>query len=373
MKFTVAIITALILSLNQVVVTLGVQCDLCPNFDASRPIDMGQLDVMMTSREGPNGNLRRNLQIFQGYDDGEMEWISCAQISAGIEFMGSDNIDDATCGYFQMMAMMFCGCDGACSTCSDGSPYPDLDAIPNYEAWAEMDVDMGSDMEQSGTCRDLVTQLGAYSVLMSTFVEDPPLVDGSVNEDFTTMAPSKLDVGDMTAMFCGLAGVACGCPQVGCTLCESGFENPEFVPEIYDDDDFIMTCEQGAEMLIQMMGPMGMCNEAKLQFDDSGCLCKEMESGITSEVIDEEVVDEVVDVVVDEVVDEVIDDNTITNDTLAVEIPNSTEAPTRETPKDTSAEATSSGSGDIFALSLHSTKAATTTMFLAVFSLFLFV
>jgi len=369
MKFTVAIITALILFLNQVVVTLGVQCELCPNFDASLPIDMGQLDVMMT-REGPNGNLRRNLQMFQGDDDGEMEWISCAQISAGIEFMGSDNIDAATCGYFEMMAMMFCGCDGACSTCSDGSPYPDLDAIPNYEAWAEMDVDMGSDMEQSGTCRDLVTQLGAYSVLMSTFVEDPPLVDGgSVNEDFTTMAPSELDVGDMTAMFCGLAGLACDCPQIICTLCEFGFENPEFVPEIYDDDDdFIMTCEQGAEMLQTMMGSMGMCNEAKIQFDEAGCLCKETESdSVDDEVVDNDVDDEVVDVVI-------VDDNTtINNGTSTVEISNATESPTSKTPNDTPVEATSSGTGHIFDLSLHSTAAATTTMFLAVFSSFLFV
>jgi len=370
MKFTVAIITALILSLNQVVVTLGVQCELCPNFDASLPIDMGQLDVMMTTMEGRNGNLRRNLQIFQGDDDdGEMmEWISCAQISAGIELMGSDNIDAATCGYFEMMAMMFCGCDnGACSTCSDGSPYPDLDAIPNYEAWSEMGMDMGSEMEQPGTCRELVTQMGVNSVLMSTFVEDPPLNDDvSVNEDFTTMAPSELDVGDMTALLCGLAGMACDCPQIGCPICEFGVENPDFIPE-NDDDDFIMTCAQGAKMLQQMMVPVGMCNDAKIQFDDAGCLCmEEMESDIvTDETIDDEVI---VDVVI-------VDDNTtITNGTSTVEISNATESPTSKTPNDTPVEANSSGTGHIFDLSLHSTAAATTTtMFLAIVSLFLFV
>jgi len=362
MRFTVAIITALILSLNQVVVTLGVQCELCPNFDASLPIDMGQLDVMMT-REGPNGNLRRNLQMSQGDDDGEMEWISCAQISAGIEFIGSYNIDAATCGYFEMMAMMFCGCDGACSTCSDGSPYPDLDAIPNYEAWSEMGMDMGSEMEQPGTCRELVTQMGVNSVLMSTFVEDPPLVDGSVYEDFTTLAPSEFDVGDMTALFCGLAGMACDCPQIGCPICEFGVENPDFIPE-NDDDDFIMTCAQGAKMLQQIMVPVGMCNEAKIQFDESGCLCKEeMESDITDD-----------EVVVDVGVDVVVDDNTITNDTSTVGISDATESPTSKTPNDTPAEATSSGTGHIFALSLHSTATVTTTtMFLAIVSLFLFV
>mmetsp|Transcript_15948 Transcript_15948/g.15942 ORF Transcript_15948/g.15942 Transcript_15948/m.15942 type:complete len:204 (+) Transcript_15948:3-614(+) len=203
-------------------------------------------------------------------------------------------------------------------------------------------MDMGSYMiEQPGTCRELVTQMGAMSIFLSTF-EDTPFV-GNMDENVSTLAPSELDL-DMTAMVCGVAGLACGCPKTGCPLCDFGLENPEFIVENDDNDSF--TCAKGVEML-QTMGPMGMCNEAKIIFDDAGCLCKEQITNNTDIVVD--------------------DKNTTVNDTTTVEITNETKVPS-ETPNDTSAD--TSGGGYIFALS-HST--VTITMLLAIFSICLFV
>mmetsp|Transcript_36913 Transcript_36913/g.42523 ORF Transcript_36913/g.42523 Transcript_36913/m.42523 type:complete len:325 (-) Transcript_36913:95-1069(-) len=323
MKFTIAI-TALISIFPGA--ALGVPCELCPNFDANLPIDMSLFDTMM-SNEGANGQIRRNFRMLQG-DDDQLDLTSCAQLPAAIELMGPD-INATTCVWFELMAALFCGCEGACSTCPDGSAYPDLDAIPDYEALGEMDTGSGMGMGQPGTCRELVTQMGAMTVFFSFF----DAFGGSM-DDAATMAPSELDV-DVTAMLCGVAGMACGCPLSGCPLCNFGLDNPEMVVD-YEGDSF--TCAQGIEQL-QMMGPMGMCSEAKIIFDETGCLCKEAETETET--------------------DEVVDDNT----NITVEISNATEAPS-ETPDETSTETSDAGP---ISLSL-----STVTMLLTVFSWFFF-